>query len=187
MDLAYPVKDTITIDGKEYPLNLAFDNVLRMFDLLEDELITDATKINTGLILLTGHGFDDYSLEEKNILFYELFIEAIGNPQNAIEESVDIAGNPMPTKDEKTENNFSIKEDGAYIYASFMSDYGIDLFEEQGKLSWQKFNALLSGLSDDSKFMRVIDIRTRELPTGKGTEKERSQLIKLKKQYELKG
>lgn len=187
MKIAYPLKDSVKIDGVEHPLNLTFDNVLKLFDLLEDELISEARRINTALILLTGSNFEGYTLPEKNELLYELFIEAVGEPDKQAEQSVDIAGNPMPEDETTVEKNFSIKEDGDFIYASFMSDYGIDLIEQQGKLNWHKFNALLSGLSDDSKFMRVIDIRTRELPTGKGTEKERSQLEKLKKQFSLKG
>lgn len=186
MKIAYPVKDSVEIDGVKYKLNLSFDNVLRMFDLLEDEELADITKVNTALVLLTNHSFDDYNFEERNKLLYELFIEVIGNPEKKVEQSLDIAGNPMPEDEDNVEDSFSIRQDGAYIYASFMSDYGIDLIDEQGKLSWQKFNALLSGLSDQSKFMRVIDIRTRPLPTGKGTEKERKQLKKLKKQFALK-
>lgn len=186
MNLAYHPKDKIKIDGEFYDLNLAYDNVLRLFDLLEDEQVSGARKINVALEMLTGSKFESYTLDEKNELLEQLFAETIGNPKEKAEQSVDIAGNPMPDDQEDVDKNFSIKQDAGFIFASFMSDYGIDLIEQQGKMSWAKFNALLSGLSDNSKFMRVVDIRTRELPTGKGTSAERRQLKKLKKQFELK-
>ncbi len=40
-----------------------------------------------------------------------------------------------------------------------MQAYNIDLIEEQGKLHWKKFNALLSGLPDGTKFVEVMKIR----------------------------
>ncbi|MGC4441086.1 Gp15 family bacteriophage protein, partial [Streptococcus suis] len=80
----------------------------------------------------------------------------------AIDEAdrYDIEGNLLPKKpqnapDDDKEALFSIKYDGEYIFSSFMQAYRIDLIEEQGKLHWQKFNALLSGLPDGTKLVEV--------------------------------
>ena len=43
------------------------------------------------------------------------------------------------------------EEDGDYIYASFMQEYGIDLINQQGKLPWRKFLWLFNGLGADNK------------------------------------
>lgn len=43
----------------------------------------------------------------------------------------------------------------------------------------------MAGLPDTTIFRRVVNIRTEELPTGKGTEKQREELKKLKKIYAL--
>ena len=72
--------------------------------------------------------------------------------------------NPLPQKpnndsDKDDKPLFSIKYDGEYIFASFMQAYQMDLIEEQGKLHWKKFNALLSGLPDGTKFVEVMKIR----------------------------
>ncbi|MFE3747190.1 Gp15 family bacteriophage protein, partial [Bacillus subtilis] len=64
-----------------------------------------------------------------------------------------------------------------YIYASFLFDYNLDLFEQQGKLHWRKFQALLKGLSEDAKFSKVIEIRTMKLPK-EGEERKRIQELK---------
>lgn len=183
MNLAYPLTESVEIDGNEYPLNLAFDNVLRLIEMLGDKELDDITQIETGLYMLLG--FDlDYPIDKKEEIFYQIFHESIGKE---VEEniSVDIEGNPMPQQ--KDEQIYSIKQDAPYIYASFYQDYGIDLYEMQGKLHWEKFQALLSGLKPDTKFKEIINIRTMELPTGKGTEKQRKHIKELQEYYALKG
>ncbi|MEK0285915.1 bacteriophage Gp15 family protein [Caldifermentibacillus hisashii] len=181
MDLAYPLTDTVEIDGKTYKLDLSFDNVLRLIDMLNDKQLDDITQIETGLYMLLGVELD-YPIDKKEEIFYQIFYETIGKE---VEENipVDIGGNPMPAK--KEEKVYSIKQDAPYIYASFYQDYGIDLYEMQGKLHWEKFKALLEGLRPDTKFKEIVNIRTMELPTGKGTEKQRKHIRELKEIYKL--
>lgn len=181
MDLAYPLTDTVEIDGKTYKLDLSFDNVLRLIDMLNDKQLDDITQIETGLYMLLGVELD-YPIDKKEEIFYQIFYETIGKE---VEENipVDIEGNPMPAK--KEEKVYSIKQDAPYIYASFYQDYGIDLYEMQGKLHWEKFKALLEGLRPDTKFKEIVNIRTMELPTGKGTEKQRKHIRELKEIYKL--
>lgn len=182
MDLAYPLTESVEIDGKEYPLNLAFDNVLRLIDMLSDNELSDYEQIVLGLKMLIGTSLPEYPAEKKEEIFHQLFNDTIGKD---IEENipVDLEGNPMPQK--KEEKIYSIKQDAPYIYASFYQDYGIDLFEMQGKLHWEKFKALLAGLRPDTKFKEIIGIRTMELPTGKGMSKERKRIQELKEYYRL--
>lgn len=184
MDLAYPLTETVEIDGKEYSSNLAFDNILRLIDMLSDKRMTDINQINTGLKMLIGTDLPEYSLREKEDIFYQLFQEILGVN---IEESVpvDIEGNPMPNVN-KHKRVYDLKQDAEYIYAAFVSTYQIDLFEVQGKLHWKKFKALFEALFPNSTFREIVDIRVSDLPTGKGTEKQRRSLIKLKEIYKLK-
>ena len=48
-------------------------------------------------------------------------------------------------------------EDGEYIYASFMKDYGIDLLAVD--MHWHVFKALFSSLSDDTKIAKIMSMR----------------------------
>ena len=183
MNLAYPLDDTVVIDEKTYELDMAFDNILRLFDLIQDRTIDEITKIETGLIMLIDDSLEGYSTKEKAEIFVELFKSAIGEPKK--KPMVDLEGNPMPELSEDDKKTHDIAQDAEYIYASFMHTYQIDLFEQQGKLHWKKFKALLNGLSEDSIFSRVVGIRTAELPTGKGMQKERERLRKLKQDFAL--
>lgn len=182
VDLAYPLDDTVEIDGKTYKLDLSFDNVLRLIDMLNDEGLNDITQINLGLEMLLGEKLD-YDIAKKEQIFHDIFKATIGKDTEK-NQPVDIEGNPMPQQ--KQERIFSLKQDAPYIFAAFYQNYGIDLFEMHGKLHWEKFNALFTALFPSSSFKEIVEIRASELPTGKGMQKERERLKKLKEYYELK-
>lgn len=184
LNLAYPLENKAIINGIEYELDMSFDNILRLFDLLGDKSLNDIEKIETGLLMLIDNKLDDYDIQEKAKIFIEIFKSAIGAEKE--EQPVDLEGNPMPVASQENKKVYDLAQDAEYIFASFMSDYNIDLFEQQGKLHWYKFKALLNGLTDKSKFMRVVEIRQAEMPKGKGMQKERERLRKLKEHYALK-
>ena len=183
MNLAYPLDDTVEINGKTYELDMSFNNILILFDLLQDKTIDDVTKVKKGLFLLIDDELEEYDIEERAKIFVEIFKNAVGESKK--KQLVDLDGNPMPDISEDDKKAFDLAQDAEYIYASFMHTYQIDLFEMQGKLHWKKFKALLNGLSEDSIFSRVVGIRTAELPTGKGMAKERERLRKLKQKFAL--
>lgn len=181
----------VEINGKTYNIDMSFDNVLSVIDILNNKEIPEFEQVIIGLRLLLDTGANDILKnnppEECVKIFLELFEELINTEKDEVIE-YDIAGNPMPKIKNADENIdvFDIKQDAQFIYASFMQDYHIDLFEQQGKMHWWQFLALLHGLRDDTKFKKVIEIRTMEPPTGKGTEKQRRAIEKLKKIYALK-
>lgn len=105
----------------------------------------------------------------------------------------DLAGNliertPIDDDEEEDEKEplFSLKYDGVYIYSSFLQAYNIDLIEAQGKLHWQKFNALLNGLPSNTKFAEVLKIRSWE-PQKDDTQEYISSMRKLQTEYALPG
>lgn len=185
LNLAYPIDDTVNINGTEYVVDMSYDNILRLFDLIEDKTILDEFKVNTGLLMLINDKLEDYELQERADIFIELVKSVVGSDAKE-SQPVDIDGNPMPVMPSDDKKAYDLAQDAEYIYASFMHTYKIDLFEMQGVLHWKKFKSLLNGLSEDSIFSRIVGIRTAELPSGKGTAKERERMQKLKRQYALK-
>ena len=55
--------------------------------------------------------------------------------------------------------SFSWSKDAGMIEAAFLQNYQIDLMEEQGKMHWTKFKALFDGLSDNTRLIKIIQIR----------------------------
>ncbi|MCM2983852.1 bacteriophage Gp15 family protein [Niallia circulans] len=180
--LARKLQNSIDYNGVTYKLNLAFDNVLLVFDVLKDENIDDLFKVDVvmDLLLTQPHELED----EQMVELYTLIMETVILQGKKQEVKRDLAGNVID-EDEDDKKLYSLEEDAQYIYASFLYDYQIDLIDQQGKMHWFKFNALLASLSDDTMFKRVIDIRQR-MPNKHMTGEEKSNLMKLKQLYALK-
>lgn len=165
-------EDVIEYRGREIRLSLFFDRVLRAFDLLKDPYFTEAEKIEILLHMLVENydAVADLSVHEKITIVNVIFERFINDGEKSS------GGKPV----------FDFDRDAEYIYASFMHDYGIDLYEAHGKLHWKKFKALLAGLSEESMLKRVIAIRTMDIPSpNKYNAEERRRLIELKRAFSL--
>ncbi|KRN61616.1 hypothetical protein IV70_GL000365 [Carnobacterium maltaromaticum DSM 20342] len=162
---------------------MSFDNVLRVIEMLDDEDIQPIRKVTMGLEMLLDKKLE-CDLQTQVDIFNEI-IETKVYTSEKEKIALDRNGDPMPVVKEENKQVYSIKYDAEYIFSSFKQAYDIDLIEEQGKLHWDKFRAYLIGLPTDTKFQQVMDIRQREMPKGKGSEKERKELKKLKELYAL--
>lgn len=188
LDLSRKLTDKLVIDDKEFPLNLSFDNVLRLFEMWRDEDVPEFVKPHFGIRILTGETLEDFTVEEMSEVFNEVFEEHIS--LSTVEDNhveYDLAGNPMKTtasNGKQEQAPYDIRFDGDYIYASFLQAYGIDLFDVQGKLHWKKFNALLSGLPEGTKLMEVIKIRKWKPQKGDSAE-YKEEMRRLQKDYAL--
>ena len=188
LDLSRKLTDKLVIDDEEFPLNLSFDNVLRLFEMWRDEDVPEFVKPHFGIRILTGETLEDFTVEEMSEVFNEVFEEHIS--LSTVEDNhveYDLAGNPMKTtasNGKQEQALYDIRYDSDYIYASFLQAYGIDLFDVQGELHWKKFNALLSGLPEGTKFMEVIKIRKWKPQKGDSAE-YKEEMRRLQKDYAL--
>lgn len=183
--LSNELVNSVEINGLLYEVDMSFDNILRLVDILNDNDLDDLTQILTGIEMLFDQPLN-CSIEEQAEIFNQAYTALIGFDDEK-ELEYDLLGNLMPGQEsEQKEAMYDILQDAEYIYASFMQDYDIDLIEQQGKLHWYKFKALLAGLREDTKFKKVIEIRQMPLPTGKGSGKHRKEVEELKKVYALK-
>lgn len=188
LDLSRKLTDKLVIDDEEFPLNLSFDNVLRLFEMWRDEGVPEFVKPHFGIRILTGETLEDFTVEEMSEVFNEVFEEHIS--LSTVEDNhveYDLAGNPMKTtasSGKQEQAPYDIRFDGDYIYSSFLQAYGIDLFDVQGQLHWRKFNALLSGLPEGTKLMEVIKIRKWKPQKGDSSE-YKEEMRRLQKDYAL--
>lgn len=204
LDLSRKLTDKLVIDDKEYALDLSFDNILKMFEMMRDDDIPEYIKPHFAIRMLISkslagttreekaesfnNDFENYSIEEMSKVFKSVFEEHISLSDvedNHVE--YDLAGNPMKTtasSGKQEQAPYDIRFDGDYIYSSFLQAYGIDLFDVQGELHWKKFNALLSGLPEGTKLMEVIKIRKWKPQKGDSAE-YKEEMRRLQKDYAL--
>lgn len=167
-------------EDKKYRVNLAFDNVLRWFELLDREDKTDAQKGVIGWhMFVNANGV----APEDRLKALQWINQYIGQQpyhdsemQPATDEESLVTGGAQ-------EEFFSYVQDAPAIWSSIRAFYGIDLEDELGKLHWHKFRAMLDGLPGSSYFMRIIDIRQRSRQGLEG--KDLINLVDLQNYYIL--
>ena len=157
-----PLPYEVTVNGQKYTLTPSFDNILTMYQTIE--------------------GLDDWDKPEVMLHFM------LANPPKKpsielLKACIEILFKPS----KGGEKSFDFVQDSELIFAAFYQAYGIDLVEEQGKMHWWKFSALLNGLPSDTRFSEIVSIRTKPIPApNKYNEQERQNLIKMKRDYALK-
>jgi hypothetical protein len=169
--------DEFEYKGEILSLDLAFDNVLRLFEMFKDQTFEPWEKVVIGLeILMTKQSFKSVRslpLSEKHTLF--LFV---------MKEFLDVdLENPTV---EQLERVHDFEKDAGAIYASFLQAYNLDLFEQHGNLHWKKFVQLFTYLPSDTSMQGIIKIRKAKIPAPtKHNIEERKELQRLKRLYSL--
>ena len=107
-------------------------------------------------------------------------------PEDDSEQEYDLLGNPMKRIVEDSERTIDFIQDASLIYSAFRQTYGINLFNEYGRLHWYEFIALLEGLPEDTLLYPVRNIRAWKPQKGDSPEYKR-KMRKLKDQYKIKG
>jgi hypothetical protein len=178
--------DTFEYDGRSFSVRLAFDNVLLLLELLQDNDFNYAEKIDISLELMINEykAIQNESIEVKFNLFKFILKEFLEiDLEQPAEENPPAANQPAASTPKKT---YCFTQDAGIIYASFFRSYQIDLFEVRGKLHWKKFLQLLLHMDDKSKFKEVINIRTMKVPKPtKYNAEYRKDIQKMKRIYAL--
>ena len=192
LDLSRKLTDELVLDEDVYPMNISFNRVLKVIELVNDEDVEELYKPYLAIQIFTDVDFTQaLTPKQATAIFKMIFEEHIRViPAKATAPVLDLAGNPIKSKirsksqTESTERLFSLKYDAEYIYSSFLQAYGIDLIDAQNSLHWKKFNALLNGLPSDTKFSEVLKIRSYKPQKGDSKQYKES-MRKLKKEYAL--
>lgn len=172
--LTEPVKREVYLGELLFSVNPAFDTVLEVQRLFQEEQLSEAAKLQQALRMfgVSRRRLSGLDWGQKSELLKRIYQECVNaRPRPAMRQK-------MPVLD--------FEEDGEYIYSSFLMDYGIDLIDMQGILPWKKFIALFQGLSERTKIREVMRIRQMEIPayTGKNA-KQIQQIQELKSYYAL--
>lgn len=182
MRLNDPLVTSFSYNDREYPIDLSFDNVLDAFEVLEKKNLRDNEKAIICLELLLEEAFEGNEAVELWNYVFEQFIEV----KKKVPMEYDLQGNPLPVKedDDDDERFLDLDQDVEHIYASFQQAYGMNLYEQQGKLHWKEFQSLLNGLPPDTIMQRIIQIRMWKPSKGDSTE-YKEEMKKLQRIYAL--
>lgn len=156
---------TYEYKGEEIPIDLSFDNVLDVLDVMSVKGLYEFQLAEMCLALLFGE--DVIDIEDCFIVWNDVYDKFL-TPEKDEYIEYDLKGNPMPKKKEK--KLIDLEEDAEYIYASFVQAYNINLFEQQTKMHWFEFKSLLNGLPENTIMKQIMQIRRWEPSKGESEE-----------------
>lgn len=167
----YP--EYIEIKGKKHKINTDFKIALECFEALEDEEINDIARMYAIIALLLG--------KEKN---GDVEIPDFKNDELC--KVIELLIKYLCCGEEKysvSKKDMDFIQDKEYIYASFYTDYHINL--EETNMHWWKFCNLIKGLTEKCILNRVRDIRNTDISEYKNA-KTREKIIKAMESVKLK-
>ena len=170
MDLHIPLPWSITLDsGRRIKLYASFDRVLAFLDVLRGKSMTEDDTEKTALFLLFG----DQRL-------------TVAEAREATEKARDILF-AEPERESGGPRVLDFRQDAELILAAFRQAYGIDLFQEHGRLHWLEFLALLSGIPQGTRLAEVMEIRACKVPpVTKNNHEQIKALMKAKAKYAIR-
>ncbi len=163
-------------------------------EILPDYIIVSGEKCKINTDFKTWLKFseiisgNDFNAESILLVFKNIFLELPPNLIDALKAIIQFYArkNEGQTKEpgEKldTKRYFDFEYDADLIFSAFMQQYNIDLCEVD--MHWWKFKALLSGLSEDTHFIKVIQFRSADLSKIKDREQKKFYM-EMKARYRL--
>ena len=167
MSVFEPLPGSIIAGGKEYAINTDFRVWIKIESIIFNSRLTDAEKLSK-MFVLAMPVLPSENLPEAA----EALVGFCFNEKDKTNGAENQSKQPL----------FDYEADSEYIYAAFISEFGIDL--STSKLHFHKFKALLKSLGDGCKFTKIISYRG--VNTSKIKDKEqRSFYENMKRLYAL--
>lgn len=161
----------VKVGDKQYKINTSFRTAIKCQEIATDNTIGD--------------------FERGLAIIYTLFGEEALNTPNDYEKLLKLAKKYLlcgkEPKDTKEKPDMDYIKDMDLIEASFMSDFHIDLTEED--MDWWKFNTLINGLSNSELgnccvLNNIRNLRRFDASTIKDS-KERQKIVEAQKYWAL--
>ena len=168
--------ETVEIGDVEYPINTDF-RISILFELMmQDNSLSDKEKMQEAIRLYypeIPHDLEE--AVEKLIWFYRC-----GKVEKAKKNTASQEGEDTDTQERLV---YSFEHDDRYIYAAFLSDYGIDL-QDVEDLHWWKFRAMFLALNDSCEFKKIMGYRSMKI-TSKMSKEQRAFYEKMQRIHAL--
>lgn len=166
--------------------DFSFNHVIAALNSLDSSELNDVDKIN--------HCWDFLIQETEYTSNVNIRSKIIEEALNRIQSSSayqrrgvrtvegDVFVPPMTVKNDDNLPKYDFEQDAGAIYASFLMQYQIDLFEEIDKLSWFKFTTLFEHLGSETPIKKIMSIRS-DAASNYSEEPEKAQQVEEQKDY----
>lgn len=153
--------DAVEIGGTEYPINTDFRISILFEMMMQDNSISDADKTRQAIELYYPTKPHDLGEAAEKIIWFYRCGKELNQTRNQSE------------RDSGTEQKsiYSFEHDDEYIYAAFLSQYGIDLQDVEG-LHWWKFRAMFKALDENCEFVKIMGYRSTKISSKMSKEQK---------------
>jgi len=167
--------ETVEVDGKAFFIDTDFRTCM-IFEkiIMSDEKPEEKLQEALDLFYPSGQPSDFEAAIHEAIFIYKCGETSIQEKTRA-KKNGNVALKPQLIYD--------YEYDAPYIYAAFLSQYGIDLVDID-YLHWWKFQALFKSLESTTKIMEIMSYRAADIRKIKNKE-ERARIAKLKELYRI--
>lgn len=165
--------ETVEVDGIEYAINSDFRTGIIFEKILNDKELDNREIVHTALELYYQDDMPDDIGEALNAIlnFYSCGVRKKGTNSGK-------AGNGI-----NQPRIYDFDCDADYIFAAFLTQYGIDLNEIE-YMHWWKFQALFKSLESHNKIVEIIGYRSADLGQIKD-KREKARIAKMKTIYAI--
>ena len=154
--------DSIELDGRKLEIYTDTMTALQCLTMIDDEDIPETIRVSCVI---------EATIKESGEITPSMYVDAFSAILRFL-KGYRVEGR------RSSEQLLSYSQDHALIVASFRQAYGMDI-EDIQRTHWWEFQALLSGLPEDTRLSQVIALRGREIdPKAPPAEKMRLQKAK---------
>lgn len=154
------------VNGQKYSINTDYRVALKCFEIINDASISDTERTYAIVYKLFGFLPDDKDIGE----FVRIAEKYLGCGKSQEEHH-------------SRKKDMDFNQDWPYLVASFMSDYKINLNDED--MHWYQFIDLIQGLTETSVMSKVRELRNYDLSDVKD-QKTRNKIYKAQQGVALK-
>lgn len=171
--LTCPLPETVTINGKEYPINWDFRTGIELEKVIRSDETEDEKYRKMLLLYYPQIPVDLVAAVERIMWFYRC-----GEEEKNEEDT-----KQRYKRRRRKEPVCVFEQDSPYIYAAFLEQYRIDLTEVKS-MHWWRFMALFESIGDNTKMCKIMYYRR---ASTSGMSKERRAFInEMKKLYQIR-
>lgn len=153
---------SVVLGGREYQINTDYRNWILFEQMMSDRELSDWDKMVYSFDLFFHEDEDLSDIDMAAALKAVMWFYACG---------VEVEDKKGGGGSNRRVNIYSWEQDGEYIFAAFLDQYGIDLTQDE--LHWWKFRALFRSLKQDNEIVRIMGYRAMEISSDMPKEQQK--------------
>lgn len=169
--------EAVTVSGISYPIRTDYRRSIGFELLLQNRSLTPQNRFwrQLDMYYISDIPSDPAAAYEAILVFY--------SGGKNFNDKKHAASNSIVVSTPKPKRILDYKQDANYLYAAFLSQYGVDLADVE-HLHWWKFCAMIAGLDEHQMMSKIMGWRAADLGKIRNRD-ERNRIRKLQAMFAI--